>query len=239
MGDIRIEGVTFKYPGRLPVLHDLTLMIPAGKITALIGESGCGKSTLLALLRRLYVPDSGKIFIGETDIQYVSLASLRRVVTVVPQQTHLLSGTVLENLAPGENRPDLPRLLRVCREVGILEFIESLPHGFQTPLTENGSNLSGGQRQRIAIARALYVEAPIILLDEPSSALDLRAERSLMELLIRLRESGRTIILTAHAERLLEAADQVVEIENGEARLVPEGADTQGMSETAKKDSPP
>ncbi len=223
LGDIRLEGVTFKYPGRLPVLQNLTLTIPAAKITALVGESGCGKSTLLALLRRLYVPDAGKIFIGETDIQYASLASLRKRVAIVPQQTQLLSGTVLENLAPGEIQPDLPRLLRVCREVGILEFIETLPQGFQTPLTENGSNLSGGQRQRLAIARALYTEAPIVLLDEPSSSLDMRAEHSLMELLLRLGQQGRTIIFSAHTEWLFEAADQVVEIVNGQARMMTEG----------------
>jgi ATP-binding cassette subfamily B protein len=219
LGDIRLEEVTFKYPGRLPVLRDLTLTIPAGKITVLVGESGCGKSTLLALLRRLYVPESGRVFIGETDIQYVSLASLRAAVAVVPQQTHLLSGNVLESLAPGDYQPDMPRLLRVCREIGILDFIESLPQGFLTSLTENGGNLSGGQRQRLAIARALYTEAPILLLDEPSSALDLRAERSLLELLLRLRDQGRTIVVSAHTERLLEAADQVIEITGG--RTIP------------------
>ncbi len=217
LGDIRLEGVTFKYPGRLPVLRDLTLTIPAGKITALVGESGCGKSTLLALLRRLYVPEAGKIFIGATDIQYVSLANVRKMVAVVPQQTHLLSGTVLENLTPGDYQPDMPRLLQICREVGILDFIESLPQGFLTPVTENGGNLSGGQRQRFAIARALYTEAPVLLFDEPSSALDLRAEHSLMELLLRLRDQGRTIVVSAHTERLLEAADQVIEIAGGRA----------------------
>lgn len=235
LGDIRLEGVTFKYPGRLPVLRDLTLTIPAGKITALVGESGCGKSTLLALLRRLYLPEPGKIFIGKTDIQYASLTSLRKMVAVVPQQTHLLSGTVLENLAPGDYQPDLPRLLRICREVGILDFIESLPHGFLTPLTENGSNLSGGQRQRFAIARALYTDAPILLFDEPSSALDLRAEHSLMELLVRLRAQGRTIVVSAHTERLLEAADQVIEIAGGRAILV---AGTNGRLTTSDETTP-
>lgn len=217
MGDIRLEGVTFKYPGRLPVLRDLTLTIPAGKITVLVGESGCGKSTLLALIRRLYLPETGRIYLGEADLQYLSLASLRKMVAVVPQQTHLLSGNVLENLAPGDQQPDLPGLLRICREVGILDFIESLPQGFLTPLTENGNNLSGGQRQRFAIARALYTQAPVLLFDEPSSALDLRAEHTLMELLLHLRDQGRTIIVSAHTERLLEAADQVLEIRDGRA----------------------
>jgi len=213
-GTVRIEALSFKHPGRMPLLDKISLTAPFGKITALVGESGCGKSTVLALIRRLYVPDSGRIFIGETDIQHVSLDSLRRTVAIVPQHTHLLSGSVLENLAPGESRPNMVRLLRVCREVGVLEFIESLPGGFLATLTEDGRNLSGGERQRLALARALYTEANILLLDEPSSALDKKAERALMELLIRLRNQGKTIVLTAHTERLLEAADLVIDIGN-------------------------
>jgi ABC-type bacteriocin/lantibiotic exporter with double-glycine peptidase domain len=226
LGDIRFEGITFKYPGRLPVLNHLSCTIPAGQITALVGESGCGKSTLLALLQRLHAPDAGRIFIGETDLRYVSLASLRSAIAVVPQQTSLLAGTVLENLTPGEETPDMARVLRVCRETGILEFIESLPNGYRTMLTENGRNLSGGQRQRLAIARALYTEAPILLLDEPSAALDQRSERELLALLLRLRGQGRTIVVSAHTERLLEAADQVLEIRDGRVRLREE-AETQ------------
>ena len=229
LGDIRFEGITFKYPGRVPVLHHLSCTIPAGQITALVGESGCGKSTLLALLQRLHAPDAGRIFIGETDLRYMSLASLRSAIAVVPQQTSLLSGTVLENLTPGEATPDMARVLRVCRETGILGFIESLPNGYRTMLAENGRNLSGGQRQRLAIARALYTDAPILLLDEPSAALDQRSESELLALLLRLRGKGRTIVVSAHTERLLEVADQVLEIRDGRVRPREE-AETQSAS---------
>jgi ATP-binding cassette subfamily B protein len=221
-GDIRFEHVTFRHAGRATALHDICLVFPGGKITALVGESGSGKSTLLALLQRNHVPDQGRIIIGAHDVRYYRLASLRRHLAVVPQQTHLLSGTVLENLAPGDLQPDLERILGICHRVGVLEFIERLPQGFFTRLAENGVNLSGGQRQRLALARALYRAAPILLLDEPSSALDARSEETLMCVLRELRAEGRTILLAAHNPRLVAIADHVVTMAGG--RIVsPEG----------------
>ncbi len=151
------------------------------------------------------------------DLRYFQLAGLRRHMAVVPQQTHLLSGTVLENLAPGDYQPDMERILRICREIGVLEFIESLPKGFFTHLNENGANLSGGQRQRLALARALYPDAPILLLDEPSSALDAQSEESLMHLLQRLRDAGCTIVIAAHTPAVRAIADRVIEIAGGRA----------------------
>lgn len=209
-GPFRLEGVTFRHPGRAPVFTDLTLTLPARQLTVLAGESGSGKSTLLALLQRLYPPDTGRIVLGEHDLSYYRLDSLRRHLAVVPQHTHLLSGTVLENLAPGDPAPDLERLVRLCREAGILAFIEALPQGFLSRLTENGANLSGGQRQRLALVRALYREAPILLLDEPSAALDARAEATLVALLLDRRAAGQTIITATHTPSLLAAADHVV-----------------------------
>jgi len=215
VGDIRFESVNFKHAGRAATLQNITITLPAGRISALVGESGCGKSTLLALLQRLYQPDSGRIFIGEHDIQYYRLESLRRNLAVVSQQTHLLSGTVIENLAPGDCQPDMEQLLRLCREVGILEFIEKLPRGFFTQLNENGTNLSGGQRQKLALVRALYLKAPILLLDEPTSALDAKSEEQLMQLLLKLRDEGRTIVIAAHTSVLLSIADVQVSMAVG------------------------
>jgi ATP-binding cassette subfamily B protein len=129
---------------------------------------------------------------------------------VVPQQTVLLSGTVVENIAPGEFEPDMERLLRVCREAGALGMIEGLPQHFATVLNENGTNLSGGQRQRLALARALYRDAPVLLLDEPSSALDAESEQVLMAALRRERDAGKTILIAAHSATLLGVADCVV-----------------------------
>jgi ATP-binding cassette, subfamily C, bacteriocin exporter len=215
-GDVQLEEVNFRHPGRLPLWERLTVRLPAGCITVLAGASGSGKSTLLALLQRLYLPEQGRILIGGTDLRYFSLTSLRRGIAVVPQQPRLLSGSVLENIAAGATPPDLARALRICRELGAAEFIEKLPQGFLTPLVEHGANLSGGQRQRLALARALYREAPILLLDEPSSALDAGAEEALLEALRRERDRGATIVLAAHAPRLWTLADQVVTLPGGQ-----------------------
>ncbi len=220
VGDIRFEHVSFKHAGRTATLQDITLTIPAGKITVLVGESGCGKSTLFALLQRLYLPSEGRVFLGEHDIQYYRLESLRRHLAVVPQQTHLLSGTILENVAPGDAQPDMERLLRLCRELGALDFIEKLPQGFFTHLSENGANLSGGQRQRLAIVRALYLDAPVLLLDEPSSALDARAEQTLVALCEGQRALGRTVVVAAHTPAFLSIADQVVTLAAGRVQDV-------------------
>ncbi len=213
--DIRFENVCFKYAGRLATLDGVSFGAPAGCITVLAGESGCGKTTLLALLQRLYAPNAGRILVGGLDLAGFTLASLRRGLAAVPQHTTLLSGTVLENLAPGGMPPDQDRLLRVCRELGVLATIERLPQGFLTHLTENGANLSGGQRQQLALARALYREAPVLLLDEPTSALDAGAEALLMEALRRRRAAGTTILLAAHDPRLFQLADHVVTLEAG------------------------
>jgi ABC-type bacteriocin/lantibiotic exporter with double-glycine peptidase domain len=228
-GDICFQGVRFKHAGRTATLADISCVMPAGRITALVGQSGCGKSTVLALLQRLYEPEGGQIFIGDHEIRYYTLESLRRGLAVVPQQTHLLSGTVLENLAPGDYRPDMARLLKLCREIGVLDFIEGLPQGFFTHMSENGANLSGGQRQRFALVRALYVDAPILLLDEPSSALDAGAELTLLRTLTRLRDERRTIVIAAHSPAILQIADEIVTLVDGKtSSRAPEGSRASG-----------
>jgi ATP-binding cassette subfamily B protein len=223
--DLRFDGVSFRHAGRLATLTDISLTLPAGRITVLAGESGCGKSTLLALLQRLYLPEKGRVYFGDIDAQYFTLDSLRRHLAVVPQATVLLSGTVLENLAPGDPAPDLEKILRLCREVGVLEFIEQLPQKFLTHLSENGANLSGGQRQRLALVRALYLDAPVLLLDEPTAALDAASERTVLALLQKLRDQGRTIIIAAHHTAVLAIADQVVRMAGGMVTGVEPGAE--------------
>jgi ABC-type bacteriocin/lantibiotic exporter with double-glycine peptidase domain len=146
----------------------------------------------------------------------VSIAALRKSISHVPQRIDLLSGTILENLAPNDLQPDLQRLNRLCEQVGILYFIEALPRGFQTLIHENGSNLSGGQKQGIAVVRALYADAPIVLMDEPSSAMDPDSEEMLMTTLKTMRNQRKLVILAVHNQCLLEISDQVVEMANGE-----------------------
>ena len=215
IGDIRFHSVSFRYGTRVEVFEDLKLDIPKGKITAVIGESGSGKSTLIALLQKLYPLHKGKITIGNYDIRYVDANSLRALVAVVPQQIDLFAGNVIENIAIGQFDPDMERILEICESLDILDFIEALPNGFHTYLGENGATLSGGQKQRIAVARALYRDPEVLLLDEATASLDSSAERSIQEAIVNLRDQGKTILLVAHRLSTVIRADQIVVMDQG------------------------
>ena len=215
LGPIALDRVTLRHAGRLPVLREVSLVIPQGRITAVTGESGSGKSTLLAVLQRLYLPESGLIQIGQIDFEYLTTASLRAALSVLPQRIELTSGTVLANIAVGEASPDLVRATAVCRGLGILDFINSLPQKFNTFLNEGGLSLSGGQRQRIALARAFYREAPILLLDEPTAALDRRSTDCVMAMMQRARARGATVIVATHSRAVLTIADCVLSFRDG------------------------
>lgn len=214
-GDIRFKEVQFRYGSRVPVFEGLNLTIDKGKITAIVGESGSGKTTLLSLLQHIYPLQAGHIYIGDTDIKYISPDSLRTLVSVVPQKVDLFAGNVIENIAVGEFEPDIPRLLTVCKAVGILEFIERLPNGLATYLGENGTSLSGGQRQRLAIARALYRNPEILILDEATSALDSASEQCIQQCIQQLRQAGKTIILIAHRLSSVIKADTILVMHQG------------------------
>ncbi|WP_158796585.1 peptidase domain-containing ABC transporter [Pedobacter sp. L105] len=221
IGDIVFKNVNFRYGTRVTVFEDFSLMIPKGKITAVVGESGSGKTTLLSLLQHIYPLQSGSILIGDYDIKYITNESLRRIVGVVPQDMHLFAGNVIENIAIGDMEPDMKKIIRICGEINILEFIEQLPNGFDTYLGENGGNLSGGQRQRLAIARALYREPEILILDEATSSLDSTAEEYIFKTIAYLRSKGKTIILIAHRLSTVVNADKIVVLHQG--KLVEEG----------------
>ena len=215
LGDIRLENVSFRYGARAEIFKNLDLSIPAGKTTAIIGESGSGKTTLVSILQNIYPLKEGKVFIGSYDLSYVNLCSLREVVAVVPQKIDLFSGTVKENIALGIDHPDILKISRICQQLDILRFIEALPDGFDTHLGERGMAISGGQQQRIAIARALYKDPEILIMDEATSHLDGKAERTVYRSLELLREQGKTIIVIAHRLGTIMNADNVVVLEDG------------------------
>ncbi|WP_077923471.1 peptidase domain-containing ABC transporter [Spirosoma sp. 209] len=225
VGDIRFKNVTFRYGTRAPVFDDLSLIMPKGKITAVVGESGSGKSTLLSLVQGLYPLQSGNIFIGEYDIRHLHADSLRRVVSVVPQKIDLFAGNVIENIAVGEEDPDMQRILTICGQLGITDFIERMPNGFTTYLGENGATLSGGQKQRMAIARALYRDPQILVLDEATSALDSASENYVQQTVQLLRKAGKTIIIIAHRLSTVRKADKIIVLEQG--RVIEEGKHTE------------
>ena len=210
-----VEKVTFHHPGRTPALIDISLETAPGTLTVVCGESGSGKSTLLALLQRHYDPDLGNIGLGGHNLSTYTMRSLRSSLAVVPQRIELFNGTIAENIAPGESEPNSDRLLEVSAALGLDELWATLPNGILTPLTERGSNLSGGQRQRIALARALFRENTIILMDEPSSALDIDSEAKLIQALIARRQAGAMIVVASHRQAFLEAANQVIRLEKG------------------------
>lgn len=215
IGDIQFKAVHFRYGTRVTVFENLNLNIQAGAVTAIVGESGSGKSTLMALLQNLYPLQSGRVYIGEYDLQYIKNDSLRSLVGVVPQKIDLFAGNLVENIAVGDFEPDMKKIIGICTGLGILEFIEKLPNGFNTYLGENGATLSGGQKQRIAIARALYRDPEILILDEATSSLDSASERYVQKMVELLREQNKTVIIIAHRLSTVFHADSIVVLEKG------------------------
>jgi ATP-binding cassette subfamily C protein CydD len=201
-----------RYPGAgAPVLDGLTLTVEPGERVALSGPSGAGKTTLLRAVLGFVVPESGRIRVDGVDLADLDLTAWRERVAYVPQRPHLFAGTVADNIRLG--RPDAgDDAVRAAAEAAAAhEFIADLPGGYDTPLGERGVGLSTGQRQRIAIARAYLMDAPIVVLDEPTARLDLAAEAAVAEAAARLLD-GRTALLVAHRPALLSVADRVVHL---------------------------
>jgi ATP-binding cassette subfamily B protein len=221
LGDIRFQNVSFTYGSRKEVFQDLSLNIPFGKVTGIVGESGSGKSTLASLAQKLYPLNDGKVLIGDHDLDYISLESLRRMIGVVPQNLDLFAGNVIENIAVGDIEPDMKHIVSICQELGLISFIEQLPQGFATYIGEHGVNLSGGQRQRLAIARALYRNPSVLILDEATSSLDSASELYVQNTVRRLRNEGKTIIIIAHRLSTIMDADKIIVLEEG--KLIEDG----------------
>ncbi len=216
IGDIEFKEVSFSYGSRTEVFTNFNCLIKKGETTAIVGESGSGKTTLASLIQNLYSLKTGKIMIGDYDINYISNYSLRNLASVVPQQIDLFSGNVIENIALGEDFPDIQRILNITKNLGILGFVEKLPNGFQTYLGENGALLSGGQKQRIAIARALYKNPEILILDEATSSLDTESELVIQNTLQEFRNQGKTMIVIAHRLSTIVNADTILVMKEGQ-----------------------
>ncbi|GHE23399.1 peptidase domain-containing ABC transporter [Sphingobacterium griseoflavum] len=216
ISDIRFQNVTFRYGSRVQVLNGLTCTFEKGKTTAIVGASGSGKSTMAALLQQLYPVEEGKIKIGDYDIRYIRQDSLRSLIATVPQEIHLLSGNVIENIALGDDYPDIKRVIAVANELGISGFVEKWPDGLHTYLGENGVLLSAGQKQRIGIARALYRQPEILVLDEATSALDTASEEIVQSALRQWQTLGKTVIVIAHRLSTVVHADKLMVLHEGQ-----------------------
>lgn len=214
-GEVRFEDVVFSYDPHTPVLRGLTLVVPAGRTTALVGLSGAGKTTVFNLLQRFWEPAGGVIRIDGQSISEVSIASLRSQIALVSQDVFLFEGTIRENIAAGRENATEDEIIAAAKAAQADEFIRSLPKGYDTQVGELGSQISGGQRQRISLARAFLKNAPIILLDEPTSALDSETEQSIQEALQELTR-GRTTIVIAHRLATVANADVIHVMDKGQ-----------------------
>jgi ATP-binding cassette, subfamily B, bacterial MsbA len=219
-GEVEFERVTFAYEPDRPVLREFSLRLPAGRVAALVGRSGAGKSTLMALIPRFYDVTGGRLLVDGQDVRDVTVRSLRAQIAVVPQDVHLFSGSIRENIALG--RPDAleEEIEQAARQANAHEFILELPRGYDTEIGERGVRLSGGQRQRLAIARALLRNPRILLLDEATASLDSESEALVRDALARLM-AGRTTLVIAHRLSTVRHADEILVMDEG--RIVERG----------------
>jgi ATP-binding cassette, subfamily B, bacterial len=213
-GNITFESVRFGYHPERLVLRDLSLEIKAGECLGILGSTGSGKSSLLALLPRFYDPLAGRVLIDGVDIRRYDLDALRRQIGVVFQESLLFHDTVADNIAYGDPEATFERIERAARAAGAHDFIAALPEGYATMLEEGGTNLSGGQRQRIAIARALLLEPPILILDDPTTAIDATTEAEVLRA-VNHAITGRTTLLVSNRLSTLQRADRILVLEGG------------------------
>ena len=213
-GEIVFESVCFAYHAESPIVKDFNLKIAPGQRIGICGPTGGGKSTIVSLIARFYDPTSGRVLIDGTDISDFTLDGLRKQLGFVLQDTILFYGSVRENIAYGRPDASEEEIIEAAKTANAHEFIERMPHGYNTLVGERGVTLSGGQRQRIGIARALVRNSPILILDEPTSSLDSESEKIVLEALEKLM-IGRTVIIIAHRLSTIRNADQIVVLESG------------------------
>ena len=219
-GDVQFEEVQFAYEERPPVLEGVSFSIKTGECVALVGPTGAGKTTIINLLHRFYDPTNGRVLIDGHDVKSIQLDSLYHQLALVPQETFLFGGTIMDNIRYGRWEAGEADVLEASQRANAHEFIQALPAGYETVLGEKGVNLSGGQRQRVAIARALLKDPRILILDEATSALDSHSESLVQGALIELMK-GRTTLMIAHRFSSIQRADRILVLHRG--RIVEEG----------------
>ena len=214
-GDIRFEDVGFTYPGGATVLHDIAFDAKPGQVVALVGLTGAGKTTLVSLIPRFYDAAVGRVLIDGVDVRQYRVRSLREKIAIVLQDPVLFSGTIADNLRYGRLDATRQEIEEAARAAHAHEFISRLPKGYDTEIAEAGGELSGGERQRLSVARAILKNAPILILDEPTSSLDSISEEIVFAALRRLR-AGRTTIVIAHRLSTVRDADRILVLDGGQ-----------------------
>jgi ATP-binding cassette subfamily B protein len=225
-GAVRFEGVSFAYKVHEPVLHEIDLDVAPGRCVAIVGATGAGKSALMSLIPRFYDPTAGRVLVDGVDVRELDLDNLRRNIGLVFQESFLFSHTVSANIAFGHPQATAEQIRRAATVAAAHEFIVQLPQGYDTVLGESGVTLSGGQRQRLALARAILLEPAILLLDDPTAAIDSHTEQEIFDALDRTI-AGRTTFIVAHRLSTLRRADFIVVMEEG--RIVQRGTHAELM----------
>jgi ABC-type multidrug transport system fused ATPase/permease subunit len=213
-GAIRFDQVKFAYNPESPVLNGVSFSIEPGELVGVVGSTGGGKSTIISLIPRFYDATSGKVEIDGVDVRDYKLQWLRSQIGYVLQETVLFRGTVRDNIAYGREGATQDQIVQAAKLANADEFIARMPHGYDTMIGERGDTLSGGQRQRIGIARALVRDNPILILDEPTAALDTESEKLVIEALVRLMR-GRTVITIAHRLSTIRDANKIIVLDGG------------------------
>jgi len=219
-GPLEFRGLTFAYDDRGPALRDVSFVVPAGAVVAVVGPTGSGKSTLGILLCRLYEPPRGTVWIADRDVLDLPLGPLRRSVGYVPQESFLFSRSLRDNVGLADERAADARLEAVARTAGLADDLGALPGGWATVVGERGLTLSGGQRQRVALARALVADPPFLVLDDVLASVDAAKEWEITRAL-RAAASGRTTLLMTHRLKAAAEADSIVVLDEG--RVVEQG----------------
>jgi ATP-binding cassette subfamily B protein len=221
-GEMAFDGVTFRYPTRpdAKALHDVSFAVKTGETVAIVGPSGAGKTTIFSLVQRFFDPQAGTVTVDGVDVKTADPQAIRARIAVVPQETMIFSGTVLDNIRFGKPEASHDEVLAAARAARVDEFADRLPKGYDTEVGERGVTLSGGQRQRIAIARAILRDAPILLLDEATSALDAESEAFIQQAIEKLT-ANRTTLVIAHRLATVRNADRILVLDNG--KLIAEG----------------
>jgi ATP-binding cassette, subfamily B, bacterial len=220
-GNISFQGVHFNYQGRVDTLREISFQTQPGQVVAIVGPTGAGKSTLVSLIPRFYDVVKGRVLMDGIDIRKLTLKSLREQISIVLQEPLLFSGTITENIRYGRLEASMDEIMEAARAANAHDFIMGLPKQYDTELGERGAKLSGGERQRIAVARAFLKNAPVLILDEPTSSIDSKTEVVILDALDRLMV-GRTTFMIAHRLSTIRRADQILVIDQG--RLVEQGS---------------
>ncbi len=226
-GDVRLENVDFSYTPEKQIIKDFSMHAKPGSLTAIVGPTGAGKTTIINLLMRFYDVDSGAILIDGKDIRSVTRDSLRKAYTMVLQDTWLFHGTIYENIAYGKPDATLEDVMRVCKAAHIHGYISRLPEGYDTVLTDNGTSISKGQKQLLTIARAMLLDAQMLILDEATSNVDTRTEQKIQAAMRKLME-GKTCFVIAHRLSTIRSADNILVMRDG--NIVEQGSHDALMS---------